>query len=432
MKNVLRIALGSAILAGGAMVATQDQATGYTTIGGTLGMGQRDFRLFNNFNGSNANNNTVIHPNWPQYDGAEASMWKGGAEWGSRAHGDGTGDTSQGVVGSGEANFSFFWNGEASGVGGSNDNIISSIGGSSGGVLAYTETPISNGWRIRFYGDAWTWQDGPGSVSSGIDIQGVNCHELGHALGLGHTTVGGSTMTAFISGTGVGQRSIQSDDIAGVKFLYDPRDDNKMPWIDSISGSLNPGGTATISGGNFTATNNTVWLQSNLVDGGNAGGEATKVSGLTSSGGGTSISFTLPQTGWTGGALHVQMNDTGKKSLSESHPFDGNGSGGNPGNDSIILSASSFNPPAGTAITFSWSSAPASRPYTLVYDFVDNSPFFSSFRGVVGTGTTSVIGTGSFNRIVPPGASGRTAYMELQVDDNGTISDSNTITISVP
>ncbi len=431
MKNIIRIALGSAVLAGGAMVVTEESATGYTTIGGSLGMGQRDFRLYNNFNGSSANNNTTINSNWPQYDGAELAMWKGGAEWNARAHGDGSGDTSQGVVGSGDANFSYVWNGAANGVGGTNDNIISSLGGSSGGVLAYAETPISNGWRIRFYGDAWTWQDGPGSVGSGVDIQGVACHELGHTLGLGHTTVNGSTMTAFISGTGTSQRSIQSDDIAGVKFLYEPRDDNKMPWIDSISGSLVPGGSVTITGGNYSPTGNTVWLQSDVVNGGDSGGELRKVSGLSSTGGGTSLTFTLPATGWTGGALHVQMNDTGKKSLSESHPFDGLGTGGGPGNDTINLSASSFTPIAGTAITFSWSNAPTNATYTMVYDFVDNSPFFSSFRGIVGTGATNSIGTGSFNRIVPPGASGRTAYMELQVVDNGVTYDSNTITISV-
>ena len=119
-----------------------------------LSLGQRDVRLYNNFNGSSANNNTVINQNWPQYDGAELAMWKGGAEWNARAHGDGSGDSTQGTVGSGAADFSFFWNGNASGVGGGNDNIISSLSGSSGGVLAYCETPISNGWRIRFYGDA--------------------------------------------------------------------------------------------------------------------------------------------------------------------------------------------------------------------------------------------------------------------------------------
>ena len=85
--------------------------------------------------------------------------------------------------------------------GGTNDNINSAISGSSGGVLAFAETPISNGWRIRYY-ETWNWQDGPGNDGN-IDLQGVACHEYGHALGLGHTNVGGATMFPSISGSGV-------------------------------------------------------------------------------------------------------------------------------------------------------------------------------------------------------------------------------------
>ena len=35
------------------------------------------------------------------------------------------------------------------------------VGASDTGVYAYCETPISDGWRIRFYSN-WTWSDGPG------------------------------------------------------------------------------------------------------------------------------------------------------------------------------------------------------------------------------------------------------------------------------
>ncbi len=432
MKNLLRIGFGGILLAGTTFMASPQQATGFTTIGGSLNLGQRDFRVYNNFNGSNANNNTTIHSNWPQYTGAELSQWKAGAEWNSRAHGDGSGDTSQGTVGSGGANFSFFWNGNASGIGGGNDNIISSIGGSSGGVLAYTETPINDGWRIRFYGDAWNWQDGPGSVTFGIDMQGVGCHELGHALGLGHTTANGATMTAFISGTGQGQRSIQQDDINGVQYIYGVMA-SSMPSIDSITGSLVPGGTVTITGSGFSTSTNRIWLQSDIVDGTNAGGDHVTITNVPSTNNGTQLSFVLPSSGWQGGALHVK-SDVGSAGslLSESHPFDGQGGGGGGGsNDTINLTVSNSNPTTGSTITFSWDSAPPLMPYTMVWAFTDNSPFFNTYGGIVGTGTTSSLGTGSFSRRVPGGAAGRTAYMEIQVDQNGTIFDSNTITINV-
>ncbi|MDA0667239.1 MAG: matrixin family metalloprotease [Planctomycetota bacterium] len=424
MKNVLRFGLGSAILVGSTFLAMPETAEGFTTIGGSLNLGQRDFRHFNDFTGA-ANNNTVIHPNWPQYTGAELAMWKGGAEWNSRSHGDGSGDSSQSLVGSGDADFSFFWEGDASGIGGSNDNIISSLGGSSGGVLAYTETPISTGWRIRFYRDSWSWQDGPGTVSSGIDIQGVACHELGHALGLGHTGVSGSTMTAYISGSGQPQRSIQSDDIAGVQSIYGALS-SSMPSISSITGSMVPGGTITITGTGFSTSTNRIWLQSDVVNGANSGGDHATIPDVPSTNGGTQISVALPASGWEGGALHVKRSTgSGGELLSESHPFDGGGVGG--GNDTINFSISDTTPNAGQTITFSADSAPANQPYTVVWANSDNSPFFATFNGTVRTGTTDGVGALSFSRTVPNAGAGRTFYMEVQVAGE----DSNTVQLNV-
>ncbi|MGB0951970.1 MAG: matrixin family metalloprotease [Planctomycetota bacterium] len=429
MKNILRFSLGGALLAGSTFLAMPEEAEAYTTIGGSLNLGQRDMRHYNTFSGS-ANNNTAFHANWPQYTGADLAMWKGGAEWGSRAHGDGTGDSSQGTVGSGEADFSFFWNGEASGTGGGNDNIISSIGGSSGGVLAYCETPISDGWRIRFYKDAWSWQDGPGTVSFGVDIQGVACHELGHALGLGHTGVGGSTMTAFISGTGQGQRSIQSDDINGVKHIYGSRS-SSMPSISSISGSLIPGGSVTVTGTGFSSSSNRIWLQSDVVNGSGSGGDQVVIPDVPSTGGGTSLTFTLPASGWEGGALHVKRTTgSGGELLSESHPFDGD-PGGSGGNDTINFTVSDTTPNPGQSITFDFDGASPLFPYTIVWSWTDNSPFFGTFNGTVASGTVSSLGTGSVSRVVPGGAAGRTAHMEVQVTGPNGTEDSNTLTLNV-
>jgi len=428
MKNVLRFGLGSAILVGSTFLAMPQTAEGFSTLGPNenLNLGQRDFRHFNEFTGA-GNNNTVIHSNWPQYTGADLAMWKAGAEWGSRAHGDGSGDTSQGTVGSGEADFSFFWEGAANGIGGTNDNIISSISGSSGGVLAFAETPINNGWRIRFYRTAWSWQDGPGTVSSGIDIQGVAAHEIGHALGLGHSGVGGSTMFASISGTGQGNRSIQSDDIAGVQFIYGARSAS-MPSITAITGSMVPGGTITVTGTGFSTSTNRIWLQNDLVDGGNNGGAHVTIPDVASTGGGTSMTFQLPASGWEGGALHVKRTTgNGGELLSESHPFDGDGGGTGGGNDTINFTVSDTTPNTGQSITFSADNCPPLQTYTLVWANTDNSPFFATFNGTVGSGTTDSLGNMNFSRTVPNGAAGRTVFMEVQVFGE----DSNTVQVSV-
>lgn len=133
----------------------------YSTIGGSLSQSQRDFRVYNNFVDPSTNENTLEDPNYPGALGAEMAIWKACVEWSSRLFADGTGDPSQnGSLGSGGANFDPYWAGNADGVGSSNNNILSAVNSCGAGVLAYCETPISNGWRIRFC-DGHTWDDGP-------------------------------------------------------------------------------------------------------------------------------------------------------------------------------------------------------------------------------------------------------------------------------
>jgi len=50
-----------------------------------------------------------------------------------------------------------------------------------------------------------------------IDLETVAAHEIGHSLGLNHTTVAGSLMLAVYTGS---HRFLGSDDIAGVRSIY--------------------------------------------------------------------------------------------------------------------------------------------------------------------------------------------------------------------
>jgi hypothetical protein len=304
--------LPAAALGLGALLLAPSQSVGFSTIGGSLSQSQRDFRVYNNFTGSGANNNTTPHYNFPGYDGAEMAIWKGCIEWSSERHADGQGDPHQNAgLGSGGANFDPIFCGNATQVGNTNANVHSQISGGGGGTLAFTETPISDGWRIRYYQN-WSWQDGPNTLSSGVCLQGVSCHEYGHALGLGHSTASGATMQAFIAGTGTAARSINSDDQAGVRFVYGVRDTAVKPSITALTG----GTSITITGFNFAATGNEVWFNSGGL------GNPVKVTGLSSNG--TSIALTAPGNAFPGDVMVKKGGNGSHKGLSNPWPWDPN------------------------------------------------------------------------------------------------------------
>jgi hypothetical protein len=66
----------------------------------------------------------------------------------------------------------------------------------------------------------WTSQSEPDGCSGEFYIEGVQVHEIGHALGLGHTNVSGATMFPSVSACNNSPASIEADDIAGINALY--------------------------------------------------------------------------------------------------------------------------------------------------------------------------------------------------------------------
>ncbi|MHC5210390.1 MAG: IPT/TIG domain-containing protein [Planctomycetota bacterium] len=334
MKNHIKTifaASGLALVVGAVGVLSLPSTTAaYSLIGGSLGVGQRDFRVFNNFTDAAANNNTTPHVNFPGQTGAIMAIWKGHVEWGSSLWaGNGLGDPSAGnLLGDGGANFDNKFEGETNIVGSTNDNIHSELAGSQGSTLAYTELPISNGWRIRYL-STWLWADGPGGVGSAVDLQGVACHEIGHSLGLGHTSTSGATMFPSITGTGIAQRSIATDDINGVKAIYGVKSGSKAT-ITSLSGSKQIGGILEINGTNFASSGNTVRFTDADAD-----GTPETVTGVSSSGGGTLITVTIPS-GVADGDVQVWNGLTGHSSLSNSFPIDIGAPAGNPPNITSI------------------------------------------------------------------------------------------------
>ncbi|HET7436626.1 MAG TPA: matrixin family metalloprotease [Thermoanaerobaculia bacterium] len=56
--------------------------------------------------------------------------------------------------------------------------------------------------------------------SGEYDIDGIMTHEVGHVIGLGHSTVAGATMYPSVSACNFANRTLDADDIAGRKALY--------------------------------------------------------------------------------------------------------------------------------------------------------------------------------------------------------------------
>ena len=326
------LALPALCLAGAAVLfAPLRPLRAFSKIGGSLDENQRDFRVFDNFLDATANDNVTPASQFPGWTGAELALWKGPIEWGSMLHGDGTGDpVGNNPLGSGGANFDAMWAGSASGIGNTNGNIISSLANcGGGGTLAFTETPISDGWRMRFC-DEWNWDDGPGNIPPGppelFDMQAVVTHEYGHALGLGHSAVPGATMAPAIGSGQESARSIAADDIAGVQCIYGVRSATK-PIITATVGDTGAG-TLTIFGSNFAPTGNEVWLTSGTATATGAD-PIVRVPGVSSSAGGTVLAIAIPAAAGPGDAI-VKIPGTGGATISNAFPTDLAGTFGTP------------------------------------------------------------------------------------------------------
>ena len=364
LTAITKLILPATALTGAALLLIPvEPAVGFSTLGGSLGYTQRDVRVLNNFPDAASNNNNIADENFPGFQGCFIAFWKGAAEWASELHGgNGNGDPAQnGGIGSGGANFDPFFAGETTNSGGTNDNVVSSISSCSSGVLAYCETPISNGWRIRMC-ESWTWADGPGtSTGGGMDIQGVFCHEYGHALGLGHSTVGSATMYPSISGNGSAERSIAADDIAGVQFIYGVRAANK-PKITSVGIS---GNSMTVNGSGFTGSGNQVWFTPAGTTG-TTGNPILQVTNLSSNG--TSISCTIPSNAGPGNVM-VRTSGTGHDDMSNAWPTDLGDNGGGGGAcdtpNNYCSSTSNSASPFGAVMGFSGTASYSANDLTL-------------------------------------------------------------------
>ena len=103
-------------------------------------------------------------------------------------------------------------------------NLIVFRNASSGSAIATTYWWSSSSRIIDadivFWDGAFTFFAGSSGCSAGFYIEDIAAHEFGHALGLGHSTFTGTTMYPSVSSCNQGNRTLDADDIAGVRALY--------------------------------------------------------------------------------------------------------------------------------------------------------------------------------------------------------------------
>jgi len=103
-------------------------------------------------------------------------------------------------------------------------NLVLFRNASSGSAIATTYW-WSSGSRIVdadivFWDGAFRFFAGSAGCSGGFYIEDIASHEFGHALGLGHSTSTNATMYPTVSSCNMGNRTLDTDDIAGVRALY--------------------------------------------------------------------------------------------------------------------------------------------------------------------------------------------------------------------
>jgi hypothetical protein len=134
-------------------------------------------------------------------------------------------------------------------------NVIIFRNASGGGAVASTYLWSSNGVLVDadtvFWDGDYTFFTGTSGCSNGLYIEDVGTHELGHALGLDHSSDLTATMYPSSQWCSQDLRTLSSDDIAGVRALYPSSGSNTPPTV-TIASPAN--GASFVQGAGITFT----------------------------------------------------------------------------------------------------------------------------------------------------------------------------------
>ena len=131
-----------------------------------------------------------------------------------------------------------------------NRNVVMFRGTSNGSALASTYSWWNSSNQlldsdIVFWDGGFTFFAGTSGCSGGAYIEDVATHELGHALGLNHSSVAGATMYPSYSYCSQALRTLDADDIAAAKSLYGSSGGSQTNSAPSVSVSSPVNGAAS-------------------------------------------------------------------------------------------------------------------------------------------------------------------------------------------
>jgi hypothetical protein len=140
-----------------------------------------------------------------------------------------------------------------------NRNVIMFRNASNGSTIASTYSWWSSNNElldsdIVFWDQTFTFftgASGCGGVSNAAYMEDIAAHELGHALGLNHSTSTDATMYPSYAYCSQSNRTLAADDVAGAKALYPTTTTNSAPSV-TLSSPLN--GASYASGATVTFT----------------------------------------------------------------------------------------------------------------------------------------------------------------------------------
>jgi len=112
---------------------------------------------------------------------------------------------------------------------------------SNGGIVAETYWWADSSNRlidadVVYYDGGFTFFTAGTACSAGIYLEGVTTHELGHALGLGHSSVGSATMYPSMSWCSNDWQTLDQDDLNAIEAVYPPASGTNTPPSVAITG----------------------------------------------------------------------------------------------------------------------------------------------------------------------------------------------------